>query len=249
VVRVFGGALDLDLGAPASPERARLARVVDGAARVLVETDYVAAWLREHHPSARVAIQRNSRALPPAAPAPPPGRKRFVFVGEVSDAKGARELASAMRSAAASGATLDVYGPSRDEAARAVLAAAPSVRMHGEVPNERVPALLAAADALVLPTQHVAEGHPGAILEAFASGRCAIATRHRAIPELVEHERTGLLVPVGDAAALASAIVRLAGDAALCARLGSAAFERARGFDAAAWADHFLAVCREVAAA
>ena len=248
VVRVFGGSLDLELADSKLPYRERLERTLAGAARVLVETDQVASWLRANRPELRVAIQRNSRVLPPTPPAAPPGRRRFVFLGQVSEAKGVRELAAAMRSAAASGATLDAYGAVIDEAARAELAAAPCVRVHPEVANERVPALLTAADALVLPTKHFAEGHPGAILEAFAAGRTVIATRHRAIPELVEHERTGLLVPAGDSRALAEAIVRLAGDSALAARLGAAAFARAREFDAAVWADAFVARCREVVA-
>jgi len=49
-----------------------------------------------------------------------------------------------------------------------------------------------------------------------------VTTRLSGIPELVEHERTGLLVPPGDAPALADALARLLTDSALRARLGRA---------------------------
>jgi glycosyltransferase involved in cell wall biosynthesis len=48
------------------------------------------------------------------------------------------------------------------------------------------------------------------------------------IPEVVQHESTGLLVEPGDAAALGAAIARVAGDRALAARLGGAAREFVR---------------------
>jgi glycosyltransferase involved in cell wall biosynthesis len=246
IVRVFGGSLDLALTTGEERTRARLARVVEGAARVLVETDQVAAWLRANRSAVRASIQRNSRVVPKAPPAPPPGSKRFAFVGTVSEEKGALELAAAMRICAIEGVTLDVFGACANAAVRAALERAPGVRIRGELPNHRVGDALAVADALVLPTHHEAEGHPGAILEAFAAARAVIATRHRAIPEIVEHERNGLLIPLGDARALADAMLRIASDRELAARLGAAGFERAREFDAAIWAERFVAACREV---
>ncbi len=248
MVRIFGGSLDLALTTGDERTQRRLGRVVDGAACVLVETDHVAAWLREHRGSVRTAIHRNSRALPTAQPAPPPGNRRFAFVGQVSEVKGALELAAAMRICSLEGVTLDVYGACPDGAVRAALERAPGVRIRGELPNQRIADALASVDALVLPTRHEAEGHPGVILEAFVAGRAVIATRHRAIPEIVEHERNGLLVPVGDTRALAEAMLRLASDRDLAARLGAAGFARAREFDAAVWAERFVATCRSARA-
>jgi glycosyltransferase involved in cell wall biosynthesis len=49
----------------------------------------------------------------------------------------------------------------------------------------------------------------------MACGRAVVATRAGGLPEAVEHERTGLLVPVRDQMALAAAIRRLLEDAAL----------------------------------
>ena len=53
---------------------------------------------------------------------------------------------------------------------------------------------------------------------------------------LVQHERTGLVVPAGDAGALAAAIRRLHDDPALRRGLGAAAREAVRAYSHAAWA-------------
>ncbi|MCK6449821.1 MAG: glycosyltransferase family 4 protein [Alphaproteobacteria bacterium] len=73
----------------------------------------------------------------------------------------------------------------------------------------------------VLPSYR--EGLPKALLEAAAAGRPMVATDVPGCREIVRHEQTGLLVPPREPAALADALARLAGDAALRARLGAAA--------------------------
>jgi glycosyltransferase involved in cell wall biosynthesis len=77
-------------------------------------------------------------------------------------------------------------------------------------------------DVFVLPS--VSESCSNALMEAMATGLPVIATAIGGNPTLVEADRTGLLVPPGDAAALARAIARLIEDRDLAARLG----ERAR---------------------
>ncbi len=83
-----------------------------------------------------------------------------------------------------------------------------------------VAACLAAADVVVLPS--LREGLGVAALEAMAASRPLAASRVGGLAEVVVHEETGLLVPPGDPAALATALARLAGDRALRARLGDA---------------------------
>jgi glycosyltransferase involved in cell wall biosynthesis len=75
------------------------------------------------------------------------------------------------------------------------------------------------------------EGIPNALLEAMSCGLPAIVTDGSPGPlELVEHEITGLVVPVENPVALADAIRQLAGDAALRTRLGEAGRERLAGY-------------------
>lgn len=80
---------------------------------------------------------------------------------------------------------------------------------------------LTAADVVCLPSK--SEGLPNALLEAMAMSRPVVATAVGGMPEAIEHEVNGLLVPPGDAEALARALGRVLGDAALGARLGRAA--------------------------
>lgn len=65
------------------------------------------------------------------------------------------------------------------------------------------------------------------VIEAMAMGRPLVGPAHGGAAEMIEADRSGLLVPPGDAAALAAAIIRLHGDPAAAARLGAAARERA----------------------
>jgi glycosyltransferase involved in cell wall biosynthesis len=74
-------------------------------------------------------------------------------------------------------------------------------------------------------------------MEAMAAGLPVVSTTVSGIGELVEHDRTGLLVPPEDPAALADAILRLAKDPALARRLaraGSGAVRRSFDGDAMA---------------
>lgn len=80
---------------------------------------------------------------------------------------------------------------------------------------------LAALNLLVLPSD--AESLPNAVLEAMASARPVVATRVGGVPEIVEEGVTGLLVPPGDPAAMAAAILKVLGDEGLCRRMGAAA--------------------------
>ncbi|MCE5335135.1 MAG: glycosyltransferase [Desulfobacteraceae bacterium] len=81
------------------------------------------------------------------------------------------------------------------------------------------------SDLFVLSSQR--EAMPNVVLEAMASGLPVVATSTGGLPEVVEHGRTGLLVPVRDAPGLARAIEALACDEKMCVRFGNAGRERA----------------------
>lgn len=86
--------------------------------------------------------------------------------------------------------------------------------------RDDVPAVTAALDVAVLPSYREAQGL--AILEAMALRRPVVATAVGGVPEMIEHERTGLLVPARDPGALAAAIVRLLTDHPLADTLARA---------------------------
>jgi len=87
-----------------------------------------------------------------------------------------------------------------------------------------VPALLAGADVVVVPS--LWEGQPLIVQEALRAGRPLVASRAGGIPELTGQDGA-VLVPPGDAIALADAVLSVLDDPALAARLSQAARERA----------------------
>jgi glycosyltransferase involved in cell wall biosynthesis len=100
-----------------------------------------------------------------------------------------------------------------------------AIRMLGYVEDVRT--FVAACDAVVIPTEaSLGEGFGLAALEAMAAGRPVVVSRAGSLPEVVGDG--GLVVPSGDAGALADAILLLAGDVAERIRLGTAGGVRAR---------------------
>jgi sugar transferase (PEP-CTERM/EpsH1 system associated) len=99
-------------------------------------------------------------------------------------------------------------GPLRAEC-QALLDAAQASHL-AWLPGERsdVADVMRGLNCFVLPS--LAEGISNTILEAMASGLPVVATRVGGNPELVEHERTGLVVPAADVQAMAQALVRVA---------------------------------------
>ena len=91
----------------------------------------------------------------------------------------------------------------------------------GSVPRSQVPHVLGAADVLVAASTLTNMSIP--TCEAMVVGTPVIALDVAGTAEVVQDMQNGLLVPEGDPAALARAIARLADDAALRQRLGSAA--------------------------
>lgn len=86
--------------------------------------------------------------------------------------------------------------------------------------RDDVPAVTAALDVAVLSSYREAQGL--AILEAMALRRPVVATRVGGVPEMIDNERNGLLVPPRDAPALAAAIARLLTDHPLADMLARA---------------------------
>lgn len=118
--------------------------------------------------------------------------------------------------------------PLRRQAERAGLSR--HVLFHGAMPQQAVSALLREVDILVAPSVPTRsgrrEGIPVVLMEAMASGVAVVASELSGIPELVEHERTGLLAPPRDVPRLTEAIVRLAHDRELRQRLTQAAWQK-----------------------
>ena len=153
---------------------------------------------------------------------------RLLYAGTWLDQRGIYYLRDALRSLAPRlpGLTLTVAGPgvSPEE----ILGffgndLAPRIAVRPVVPAERMPELYAEHDVFVFPS--LMEGLPSVLLEAMASGMPVITTETCGMPDVVENEFNGLLIPPANAAALEQAILRLVGSVDLRQKLGEAARE------------------------
>lgn len=131
------------------------------------------------------------------------------------------------------------------EAQRTTAGLEQALSMPGARPQEDVRAMLSRVAVFVMPSVTTPEGNqdgiPVALMEAMASGAAVVGTTVSGLPELIEHEVNGLLVPPNNAGALAEAIARLLADPALRRRLGEAARRSVeREFDAALEAGKLL---------
>jgi len=120
------------------------------------------------------------------------------------------------------------------------------VDLVGPAPQREVLAWWRRATAAVLTSD--SEGMPVSLMEAGACGVPAVTTAVGGAPEVVEDGVTGLLAPPGDAAAVASGLERLLGDAAFARRLGAAARRRVEErFSVERQVDGLLALWADVA--
>ena len=152
-------------------------------------------------------------------------RVRALFVGGDFPRKGGADLLDAWRDGSfGDRASLDIV----TDWPIAAHAAPPGVRIvRGTVPYTAAWfELWRRADVFVMPTRHEAFGI--VYEEAAAAGLPAIGTAINAVPEIIEDDTTGLLVPPGDVAALVRALRALIDSADLRRRLGTAARARVR---------------------
>jgi len=123
-------------------------------------------------------------------------------------------------------------GPARRaiESGIAALGLEEVVRLRGAQRQDEVAGLMREAALVVLPSVVAADGQmegiPVTLMEAMASRRAVVASSLSGIPELVEDGVCGLLVPPGDALALAGAIRRLLEDPGLARRMGQSGREK-----------------------
>jgi glycosyltransferase involved in cell wall biosynthesis len=103
----------------------------------------------------------------------------------------------------------------------------------------------AACDIIVLPSE--SEGCSNVLLEAMWSEKVVVSTDIPPVLELVEHEKTGIIYPLGDAAALIQAVEKLLGQPELRASLARNARLRASTLTAAVAAQGLVEILRAVA--
>jgi capsular polysaccharide biosynthesis protein/glycosyltransferase involved in cell wall biosynthesis len=179
------------------------------ARRVIAFSKYLAAWYRNEGIAAASSIDVVPIYLPAAPLAPVSTRPRRIgFIAKDFEAKGGTVLLEAFELVRASvpDAELVILGsPARfDEATQK----ARGIRWLPLVPREELlESILPTFDVFAYPTQF--DGMPLVLLEAMSRGIAIAAASYRAIPEMLDHGRAGLLSPLQDAHALTKNLLAL----------------------------------------
>lgn len=206
------------------------------ASRILAVSEEVRADLVRLAPwrARHVLVVRNAVAVSPHPASRRGAVPRLLTIGRMTRQKDHATLMAALGRLARAGHefTTDIIGDGalheslREAARREGIGA--RVVFRGALPHADVLRAYTGADVFVLSSRW--EGCPNVILEAMAHGLPVVATAVGGVPELVEHESSGLLVPPGNPQALADALARLIGDPELCAVMGRAGRSRAALF-------------------
>lgn len=252
--RVFGGSLDWYLTELSGRRRQLADWSIQNLDRIIVQTELLRRHLEEELglPPGRIGVLPGYRFAPAVTaegPRTPTGPDlKLAFFGIVKADKGVRTLLDAMALAQEAGlsqVSCDIHGALADNFEQEFndrLLSLDNVRYMGQVGWQQVIDRLRAYDALVLPTSYIGEGHPGVIIEAMLAGVTVISTDFRSIPELVDHNVNGLLVPPGDPEALFKSFERLVDDFALRASLCRENWKRGDSHLSPAAADTLLAL-------
>jgi glycosyltransferase involved in cell wall biosynthesis len=207
---------------PTRPIVAAAVRQAEGAAERTVHL-----LLAEHAYARRFELRHpvvpNSAVVPPVVP--PPGAARVVYLGWLSAARGAAELAEVARLLAPEGVRVELMGTA-DAQTRAGLKQAVAdgvLDWSGFVPNDealdRVQGALAGL-SLLHDEPNYRHSMPTKVLEYMSCGVPVVTTPSPLAAALVRRHRCGAVVPYGDPAAVAAAVLALRDDPAERAALG-----------------------------
>jgi glycosyltransferase involved in cell wall biosynthesis len=220
--------------------------------------------VRERHvPAARVRLIWNGAPLDEFAQPPPGARERvraewglgpdalaIGTVGRLSEQKGQRDLLEAAARVVAADARARFVLVGDGDLRPALEAQAHALGLGDRVVfaghRTDVPSVLAALDVVCISSTY--EGTPLALFEAMAAGRAIVSTAVDGCREVLGHERTALLSPARDPAALARNLERVLSDESLRRALGAAAAAESRRYDIAECVRQIEALYDEVLA-
>ncbi len=198
---------------------------------ILAEQGYVPRFRRPH------PVVPNTTYVPETAPPPaPPGQdQRVVYVGHLSPDRGVGEMIELAGLLRPHGITVELIGPA-DARARSLIEPAQAtglIRWAGFVPNDQAMREVDGALAglsLLQDEPNFRHSMPTKVVEYMARGVPVVTTPLPAAAELTTRHECGFVVPFGDARAAADAVLELAGDASLRAKMGSSGHEAARRY-------------------
>jgi len=227
ILREAYDALELSAELPLPEIAAREVAEYAAADAIAVPTEYAAKTFIEEGASRDKLIVNgygvDLSKFTPAGDAAGPDRADIpagiVFVGRVGVRKGVPWLLRAMKRRGGQG-RLNLVGPVEDGFQSFLeRETSDAVNIQGRVAGEALPAVYARAGIFCLPS--LEEGMPLTLLQAMAAGLAVVVTA-AASGGIVEQSGAGIVVPPGDADAIADALDRLTGDAELAREMGLA---------------------------
>jgi glycosyltransferase involved in cell wall biosynthesis len=192
---------------------------------ILAEAGYVPRFGRTH------PVVPNTTNVPETA-APPGSVPRVVYLGHLSPDRGVAEMIEVAARLRPHGIAVELIGPA-DARARAMIEPAQAqglLRWPGFVPNDQAMRKVDGALAglsLLQDEPNFRHSMPTKVVEYMARGVPVVSTPLPAAADLVTRYDCGFVVPFGDPHAAADAVLQLAGDASLRAKMGSRGHEAA----------------------
>jgi glycosyltransferase involved in cell wall biosynthesis len=223
VVFRIGGAFDIFHGEASSIERRLIAAVLRLPDVVIAQSRFASDYLRSAGRTGEIVLLPNwvheiDSSSPLRTPAP---RPTCLFIaGQEARRKGIDEVLGAVEQLKARGCEVEfqmIAVPPFLKKRISDAGIADAIRMEGPAEHHHLLALMRRCEIFLLPSH--GEGFPNSLVEAMAAGMACVATPVGAVPEIAA-EGGILIVPVGNASALADAISQLVASAELRNRLG-----------------------------
>ncbi|MBL8161483.1 MAG: glycosyltransferase [Anaerolineae bacterium] len=216
-----------------SERRTTLRDALNAANLVICPSQYLISKFAEFgFDTTRYIFMRQGLNTPtgekPARTTTEAGRTRLGYVGQIKPHKGVDLLVDAAINLLQTGhdISLEIWGTESEAPEYVTLlkertAAYPTIRWKGRYLGSAVWTVLSNLDVLVVPSRWY-ENSPNAILEAYEMRLPVVATNLGGMSELVEHEKTGLVFTLNDAADLLAQLKRLITEPDLLERLRAA---------------------------
>ena len=228
VVRLFGGDFDEVYKKSSSFSRWIANKFLLKSDIILLQTNKLVEYFKNR---ARVEFFPTTRDMPVRTRTLPTVCQHLLFIGQLRPEKGITEILEMSRHIPAD-VEITIAGPLMPGFDLSTFDKYSRVKYIGNLSPEDVPSVIEAHDAFIFPSYYEGEGYPGVVIEALQLELPIVTTYWKALPELIENNKNGLLVPPRDKNALLDATKKLINEKDFFQVLQKGAKERGEEFRA-----------------